>query len=374
MDEYDSEYIRKSRRRKQQKRKRRRHITFMIIGDLLLIGVILCTFAAFHHVIPRMRAKPSQTQSETVQPAPVSMSETTAAPVEEVTAPADNETPDEPDPEVIEGPADTRTEWQIRFEDKFTDEVVISDMSYSSPNLSISIERFDEIRDGYPVTYYLADIYIGSIDCLRTGAAYGDPTGTSSEDAMLIAKREGAILQINGDFAGVWKGFMIRNGTVYSTEPSEEDICVVYKDGSIKTYSAAGYDIDEIIADDPYQNWRFGPQLLDENGAPLSKFNTTWAIANFNPRAGIGYYEPGHYCLLLAEGRTNTSRGLTMTGMAQIFADLGCVSAYNLDGGASAVMIFNDKQITLQSTYRELLDTVYFAEPPVSAAISQEAN
>ena len=30
-------------------------------------------------------------------------------------------------------------------------------------------------------------------------------------------------------------------------------------------------------------------------------------------------------------------------GLAQLFADLGCKAAYNLDGGASAVMTFNDE-------------------------------
>ena len=42
------------------------------------------------------------------------------------------------------------------------------------------------------------------------------------------------------------------------------------------------------------------------------------------------------------DGRQNGySRGLDMTQFAQLFTDLGCKAAYNLDGGQSSVMTFN---------------------------------
>lgn len=37
------------------------------------------------------------------------------------------------------------------------------------------------------------------------------------------------------------------------------------------------------------------------------------------------------------------SRGLEIDRFAQLFADLGCTVAYNLDGGQSAVMTFNQQ-------------------------------
>ena len=61
-----------------------------------------------------------------------------------------------------------------------------------------------------------------------------------------------------------------------------------------------------------------------------------------HPRAGLGYYEPGHYCFIVVDGRQKGySVGVTSEGFAQIFQDLGCQVAYNLDGGATAVMYFN---------------------------------
>lgn len=43
-----------------RKKNKKRGIWLPILADLFLVGLILCTFAMFHHVIPRIRAKQSQ--------------------------------------------------------------------------------------------------------------------------------------------------------------------------------------------------------------------------------------------------------------------------------------------------------------------------
>ena len=56
------------------------------------------------------------------------------------------------------------------------------------------------------------------------------------------------------------------------------------------------------------------------------------------------YFEPGHYCFITVDGRqSGYSRGLEIDRFAQLFADLGCTVAYNLDGGQSSVMTFNQQ-------------------------------
>ena len=57
----------------------------------------------------------------------------------------------------------------------------------------------------------------------------------------------------------------------------------------------------------------------------------------------IGYFEPGHYCLLLVDGRQKSSRGMFPDEMAKVFEDLGCRAAYNLDGGHCSFMTFQDR-------------------------------
>ena len=69
---------------------------------------------------------------------------------------------------------------------------------------------------------------------------------------------------------------------------------------------------------------------------------------DLNPRSGFGYFEPGHYCFVVVDGRDRGySRGVTPQEFSQIFKDLGCVAAYNMDGGESAIMSFNDEVVNL---------------------------
>ena len=94
-----------------------------------------------------------------------------------------------------------------------------------------------------------------------------------------------------------------------------------------------------------YQSWIFGPSLLDANGKANDKFWTWTYIRRSHPRTAIGYFEPGHYCLLLVDGRQQNSRGMFLDEMAKVFEDLGCKVAYNLDGGHCSFMEMNGKVV-----------------------------
>ena len=110
----------------------------------------------------------------------------------------------------------------------------------------------------------------------------------------------------------------------------------MYQDGSMETYSRRDANLDDIIAKGAYQSWAFGPMLL-KDGQVMSEFNST--VNRANPRSAIGYYEPGHYVFVLIDGRQDGySVGMTTADMSQLFYDMGCKVAYNLDGGQSAVM------------------------------------
>ena len=116
--------------------------------------------------------------------------------------------------------------------------------------------------------------------------------------------------------------------------------------------------------DHAWQAWSFGPSLLDENGVPYQNLrdNLFGFVVNRNPRTGIGYFEPGHYCLVVIDGRSDEAPGATIEELAAVFEDLGCVQAYNLDGGGSSVMAFNGEIITNQSADRKLPDIILVTE------------
>ena len=339
----------------EKKSRRNRPVWQLIIQDILLTGLVLCVFATFHHVIPRLTAKNVQ------MPTPSSVINTPAP--AETPAPEDTAEPEntpEPTPEVI----DNRTEWQKKFEEHFTDEVIVTENSYTSPNVSITMSTIT-IDDPSPTVCYVADIYIAQIENFQTYWANGQLSYYGEESSLSMAANSGAILSINGDYADNQRsGFLVRNGELYYSDQTTYDICVLYYDGTMETFSPSEYTVDDILAKTPYQVWKFGPQLLDEYGQPRQSYNTSDAISWENPRSGIGYFEPGHYCLVLTDGTrgSNTgSAGVSMAEFAELLVSLGCTSAYNLDGGETATMMFGDR--LLNDSSRRVTDGIYITEP-----------
>lgn len=108
----------------------------------------------------------------------------------------------------------------------------------------------------------------------------------------------------------------------------------------MKTFTPSEFDAQQAIQDGAWQSWVFGPSLLDEAGKAKTDFITWDYIRESHPRTAIGYYEPGHYCLLVVDGRQKDySRGMFLTELSKLFESLGCKAAYNLDGGHCSFMV-----------------------------------
>lgn len=251
-------------------------------------------------------------------------------------------------------------DWHQKFKDKFTDKVVATDTTYTSPNLSISLTynsydtgKLDRSNGGKhekygtKISYVLADIYIGDITCFQTVFAQ-DTYGVGYEEMVSqMSDRMKAVLAVNGDSYSNNRhkdnGTIIRNGVIYRSRQSDAETCVLNWDGTMDIYQPGQVDIQELIKKGAYQSWIFGPSLLDENGKAKDSFYTWDYIRESHPRTAIGYYEPGHYCLLLVDGRQSASRGMFPDEMSALFEQLGCKKAYNLDGGHCSFMIYRGK-------------------------------
>ena len=246
-----------------------------------------------------------------------------------------------------------------KFADRFTDSVVETENSYSSPDLAIMVT---EVNEG-SLTYYVADIYIRDITCFQTALAK-DTYGSGFRDSIEgMAALKNALLAVNGDYYGnTSEGVVIRNGVIYRANATNCDVCVLYYDGTMKVMPGSGFSVEEAVADGAWQAWTFGPALLDTDGETISSFSSTNRIISANPRTAIGYYEPGHYCLVVVDGRGESS-GITLPRLSQLFHDLGCTAAYNLDGGNSSVMVWGDEVINNPSGGgRESSDALLIAE------------
>ena len=67
-------------------------------------------------------------------------------------------------------------------------------------------------------------------------------------------------------------------------------------------------------------------------------------INDKHPRTAMGYTKDNKLIILVIEGRNSTARGASLTQEAQIFKDLDCLEALNLDGGGSSCLLINGKE------------------------------
>ena len=359
-----------------------------ILIDLACAGAALTVFALFHHVLPRPQqslgiviSNPYQTDSagsdtgfalpeDAVRIASAGVSD---APMVSAKGGKRNssgrsgsgsngkggsaltESGEEAEPETVSND----TPLSEKFAEQYSDTVVVTESSYTSPDISITVTEEALGR----TTYYLADIYVRDITCFQSALArdtYGSGFRDSIEDMALL---KNALLAVNGDYYGnTNEGVVIRNGVIYRANRTNCDVCVLYYDGTMRVMPGASFSVEDAIRDGAWQAWTFGPALLDTDGSVLTSFSSSGRIISANPRTAIGYYEPGHYCLVVVDGR-GESAGITLPDLSELFHDLGCTAAYNLDGGNSSIMVWNNAVINDPSGGgRESSDALLIAE------------
>lgn len=298
--------------------------------DILLIVLCLMIFALFDHVIPQPSKRVSQT------PPPVSASLT----LENTQAPAQSDLPATSQaPAASEQPAAVG-DFSARFADKFTaGDVIQTATSYQSANVNITLttHRDDEADQ----TYYIQDIYIRSIDCLRTLFAEDTFGKSIAEEVLDMSNRCNAIAAINSDYYGYGNaGIVIRNGELYRDKWEDgEEVLILFRDGTMRVYhDESELNIEQALADGAWQSFSFGPAFLEGDGQLRPE---GYARTNHDPRTIIGMVEPGHYMFIVIDGRqTGYARGMTYTECAKLCQSLGLTTAYNLDGGRTSQMTF----------------------------------
>ncbi len=81
-----------------------------------------------------------------------------------------------------------------------------------------------------------------------------------------------------------------------------------------------------------------GNALILQGGVTQFASNCSADICDRNPRSAIGITATGHVILLVVDGRSTGSPGMTLYQLGREMKLLGAVDAMNLDGGGSATM------------------------------------
>ena len=241
-----------------------------------------------------------------------------------------------------------------------TDSVITSD-SYEDSNIKIKIST---IR-AYESNVYIADIEVSEVSYLKTALA-GDVFGRNIKDTTSeIAEDHQAIFAINGDFYGFRDyGYVLRNGVLYRDVAGDAEALLIDKDGDFSIVEESDFNLSNIDYSSLWQIMSFGPALINDGEVVVDGNSEVARSMTSNPRTAIGEISPLHYIIVVSDGRTDESTGLSLLELAQVFLDQGCTTAYNLDGGGASTMYFNGEIVNVPTDgrtmkEREVSDIVY---------------
>ena len=247
-------------------------------------------------------------------------------------------------------------------------EPVITDTSYDDGEIYIEVSYMRTLD----TDVYIADIIINDPAYINTALAEGAFGRNLTDTTSSIAEQNGAILAINGDYYGFRdSGYVMRNGYLYRTKPAddpEQEDLVLYEDGSVEILREADITAEEIKASGAEDIFSFGPGLVINGEVSVVSGDEVERAQVTNPRTGFGLISPLHYLFVVSDGRTKESTGLSLLELANLMKDLGCVTAYNLDGGGSSTMWFNGRVLNNPTTFgdtiteRNVSDIVYIGK------------
>ena len=274
-----------------------------------------------------------------------------AAMAEEEPAPALTGTPLAIDPTVGAHPAD---------ESGYILDENGSKVGYEDASLRIMMETIE--AEG--VLYRVARVEVADASQLRTGLE--DPSRAKKSNYLhTIAQDYNAVLAISADqIVRNESGYVIREGKTYRKKYyKSRDILAIDANGDFHiVYKSDKNALNALLENEacPIVNtFNFGPALVAEGQAlAMPSYYTQFNLDRPEPRCAIGQTGPLSYVLVVAEGRSDDSKGATGAQLAAFMAAQGCVTAYNLDGGDTAMMWFGGDYYSAK-TKRTQSDIIY---------------
>ena len=252
--------------------------------------------------------------------------------------------------ETISTVATTSTSTNTATASQAAKTATVTDSSYKDDNISINLTE-TTVKN---TQVYVADITVSSSDYLKTAFAQNAFGTNVTAKTSETATDNNAILAVNGDYYGANStGYVIRNGVVYRDtvrEDSSNGDLAIYKDGSFKIIYEDQISAEQLVKDGVVNLLAFGPALVENSEIAVGTNEEVGQAMASNPRTAIGIIDENHYIIVVSDGRTSESKGLSLYQMAEVMKSYGVKTAYNLDGGGSSTLYFNGQVINKPTT------------------------
>lgn len=232
-------------------------------------------------------------------------------------------------------------------------------LAKNRPDESLAEQDIDNIQvnkkadDGIEVVDISSDTFKGYMmivnDPARVKVATAPRIGKVGSTTSQIVKSYDAVAGINaGGFkddaygtGGLISGVVIQDGKLMSTENS----------GTFRTVGLDDQNRMVVSNSMTYARMKqlnlknavtFGPVIVINGMPTIRSGDGGWGI---QPRTAIGQRKDGTILMLVIDGRQKGSIGATLKTVQDIFLEYGAYNAFNLDGGNSTTMVYNDKLV-----------------------------
>ena len=234
----------------------------------------------------------------------------------------------------------------------------VSAEEYSDPSLDIRIWR-----GRYRSANYTCAV-VSIADPLQIRSAFaGKASNGFTATAVNIAEAHNAVFAVNGDYFSSEfheKNYIIRQGKAYKTRYLEKkwDLMIIDQNGDLHgIHEPSKEKLEAWAREHPglkiINTFNMGPVLIDNGETVMADFNQALNQRNLGlhkncARMAVCQLDPLIYLFVTCEGPDDEDgSGLTMNDFVSLLREVETQLdgrrirfAYNLDGGASATMLF----------------------------------
>ena len=232
-------------------------------------------------------------------------------------------------------------------------------IEYGSPTMTITIEPV--VKTNPNLQMWISTIKVKSADQINSAFAGDEFSLNIKERTSDIAKRHEAIFAVNGSNKS---SYVIRDGIIYRDSGLDFAPLIIKENGDFVIYDYEELKGEAMLKLGAKHTYDFGPDLIKDGKMTRWATHEEFYKDNRAPRTAIGQLDTLEYVVIVADGRSNESVGMTFNELALEFQRLGCKWAYNLDGGGSTTLYFNGEVLNNPSDWngeRKISDILYFS-------------
>lgn len=218
-------------------------------------------------------------------------------------------------------------------------------------------------------TYTFSEVKIAHPSQFRRFLSEGKYNSGILHTTTEMADSVNAVTASSGDYYSYRRfGIVVNEGVVYRDHGQLLDTCYIDSNGDLSFTYAREIDgkaaVQNYVAEKDIRfSLCFGPVMVVDGKNVVPETYNSGEINEDYPRAALCQLEELHYVMVCGNHEAPDYWLVTVSGFADILADMGIPTAYALDGGQTASIVFNDKLVNTVSygSQREISDIIYFA-------------